>query len=181
VPAAIRAITLAFLALLATLLLPAVAGAQGNAGIDQYTETPPTADGESDGAAFGASGNGGGSGSGAEGEGGGGEPLPADTRDALESLGSDGAAAADIAEATAPSSGSGADGGERGGFEASRPTGEGSGGGSGDGIGGVVDALAGSDSEGLGVTLPLILLLSLLGVLGLVVSRSRTGDPRTPR
>jgi hypothetical protein len=180
VPAAIRAITLAFLA---TLLLPAaMAGAQGNAGIDQYTETPPSADGESDGAAFGASGNGGGSGSGAEGAGGGGEPLPADARDALESLGSDGVAAADIAEATAPAAGdSGKPGGDRGEFSTSGTTEEGSRDGSGDGIGGVVDALAGSDSEGLGFTLPLILLLSLLGVLGLVVSRNRAGDPRTPR
>ena len=177
-PASIRAFTLAFFAALAILLIPAaLAGAQGNAGIDQYTETPPAADGESDAAAFGSNGDGGSAG--ADGDDGGGRPLPPDARGELESLGADGVAAADIAEATAPASGGTAGSGDDGGFAASQSSSSGDeGSGSGDGVGGVIDALGGSGSDGLGIALPLILVLSLLGVAGFLVARGRVGDPR---
>jgi hypothetical protein len=178
VPASIRRITLAFFAVLAILLIPAAqAGAQGNAGIDQYTETPPAADGEGDAAAFGDAGGGGSSGAGDNDDGG--QPLPSDSRDDLESLGSDGVAAADIAEATAPESGSGGNGGDGNTVsvtESSSPASKDSG--SGDGVGGVIDALGGSGSDGLGIAFPLILVLSLLGVAGFLVARGRVGDPR---
>jgi hypothetical protein len=150
-------------ALLALAAVPGPALAQDNSAIDEYTENVPGAGGDRpsrdvDG------GTGGGSGS----------TLPPSSSEALASQGAAGAAAADLAQATAPAREAGGSGGGADGSTARER--------SGGGVPSVGDVLAevgrGSDSDGLGIVLPIILGSVLVGaLLFLLARRRRQGEP----
>ena len=209
------------LTLLATLVISAagaataIAATPNGSAIDQYQENIPGAAGDQpsdggNGAGNGGGGNshsgnggggggagGGGAGGGGAGGGGSGGPasLPSSTADQLQSDGTDGAAAAALAQQTAPpaadggghgngstggASGGGQTGGQSGGSSAggagSAATGSGSdqGGRSGAGhvLSAVVDGSSGDDG-GIGVALPIVLGATLLAAPLLLIARRR--------
>jgi len=171
--------------------LPVGASAQDNSAIDEYIEgvpegggeqpsdeqgggTPGSADG-TPGSADGTPGSADGTPGSADGES---TPLAPGTSQDLGSKGADGAAAAELAEATAPSHAR-----ERGGFPRERggsprnsstdpegglPS-----------VGDVVGGISGSGSGGLGAALPIILGVALLVALALVAARRFRGTEDT--
>ena len=162
----------ACLALLAA--CPALAGAQteappGVSEVDQYTETLPGPGGNEtlDHPDESTTGGGGGS------DGGGPEQpvLAPETVQELERLGPAGRATAELAESTVPGGDRGAD---RGSNRAPATGGDDSG--SPSGLGALVDALGGSQGEGMGIVLPLILLAVAGAGIGFAVLRSRAGQ-----
>jgi hypothetical protein len=165
-------VAISAVALLAT---PAVALGQslppGNSGVDQYTENLPGPGGDkpTDG------GNGGGGGGGDQGSGGGGGEagngeLSATEAQALSDQGPNGAAAAQLAEQTAPAKAKHA-------TRVEHPSGSDDEGG-GFSIGDTVSALTGSDSAGMGIFLPILLGATLLGAIALGAARMlRRGEP----
>ena len=189
---------LVLLALLAWVAVPVSASAQDNAGLGQYQENVPGAGGDApdqqggggQNPAGGGGANGGGSG-GSNGSGGGSQSgdVPQGTVDELQSLGDDGAAAAQAAIETSPAgtpTGSAANGGGGSGNGASAGAGSNTGSGSststgddsgsGDSGGGGIGELlgktvGGSDSGGMGPALPIILGIVVLGALGVLVAR----------
>ena len=162
--------------LLIAAVLPAAALAQGNSAIDQYTEQVPGAGGDKPSA--GGREDSGDSGGGAEGSG---QPLPDDISQALQARGSDGGAAAALAQATAPQEAEGLGPGSEGsngqgetGATATRP--ESSSGGrpsAGDVVGGVTGGDA--DRGGMGVWLSVILATTFLAAIVLGIARLRRG------
>lgn len=106
-----RGITLAIATLgIAVLALPAGAWGQGNSAADQYIENPPGVTGEGDpGSGSPGGGNSGGDPSGTGGESAGtpaeASPVPQSTIDELNASGSDGRAAASLAQQTSPGGG----------------------------------------------------------------------------
>lgn len=154
--------------------VPGTAFAQDNSAIDEYTENVPNAGGDERNEQAG-----GGSGGGGDGEEGS-NPLPQGTSEELQRKGSDGGAAAALAEATAPKgsaggerSDPGAAGGDRNGSstEPARSGGD-------DGVPSVSDVvvgLAGSDSDGMGIWLPILLGAALLAALGFLAVRRFRG------
>ena len=170
-----RTISIAIvLGLAVALVAPSFALAQGippdNSGADQYVEGVPGAGGDKPS----GGGGGGGAGNGVEGEDGSG--LSPAAQEALEAEGPAGAQVAEAVGATAPGKGGkGADGAKAQDSADSVQRGEDNDGGS--GIDDVVGSLTGSDSGGMGLALPAILLLTLLGALALaIVRRRRTPD-----
>lgn len=148
--------------------VPAMAMAQGNAGVDEYTETVPGAGGDK------PSMGGGGDGSG---ESSGGGPLTPSQVAALEEQGPDGAAAAGLAQSTGPDS-KGTPGGKEGesfaGTEA--PSGAPGSDTSGSGIPGAIGDLAGGSDSGMGLVLPIVLVAALLGAVAFVIARRGGGQ-----
>jgi hypothetical protein len=148
---------------------PALAGAQteappGVSEVDQYTETLPGPGGNEtlDRPDGGAAGGGDPDGGGPE------QPILApETVQELERLGPEGRATAELAATTAPR-------GDRGSNPALAAGGHDSG--SPSGVGALVDALSGSDGEGMGILLPLILLAVAAAGIGFAVLRSRAGQ-----
>jgi hypothetical protein len=166
----VRSLSLA-LVLTAVLALPASAVAlpEGNSGIEEYIENVPGAGGDRPSDGGGA--NGGGSGGDQPS---GGSPLSPDARAALEDQGGSGAAAADLAAATAPSpaelagggtNGRASSGGDGGDAAASARTGT--------GIDHVVGAAVGHPEGGMGIAFPIILAAVLLATVLGVVARHR--------
>ena len=172
------------LALVALLVLPATAVGKGrtlappgNSGVSQYVESVPTAGGGqpsnsvhpiTGAAGHSGSGRGGGPGSGAGGA------IPTATQRALNQQGADGRSAAALAVATAPRS-SGGQGGTTGGTESASsssatPHATGS-----SPVSSVFKALTGSSSSGagLGVLLPIILIVCALVLSVVAVVRRR--------
>ncbi len=154
--------TRALVALVAlALALPVAALAQapqtnappGNSAIDEYLETIPGATGSGRPRPPAASGKD--------------SVLTPAERRRLEQLGPDGKTLADAVERTAPAASS------KGSGKAAEPAGTGR-----SPIGGVVDALGGSDAGGggMGLALPAILLGSLLGAVALVLLRRRAAS-----
>jgi hypothetical protein len=156
------------------LLTPALASARGrtvappgNSAVNQYVESVPTASGGQPTGTIHAGGtNGSGPSNGPGGTAGG--ALPSATATALAHDGSDGAATAAVARATAPSRRHPA--GTH--SSAREPS---AGGGSGSPISAVVGALTGSSAQGgLGLLLPAILLLSAVGAAAIALWRRRS-------
>lgn len=133
----------------------------GNAGVDEYLETIPEADGNRPARPSGD---------------GGGEPqsaLDAQTRQDLEDLGADGAAAARLADEAARAAGDrpkGSGGTESAGSADSLD------GAGGSGLGAVLAQTVNSDDGGMGVALPILLLITLVGAAALLVIRRRGGQ-----
>lgn len=173
--------------LLASILAPALATAQGNSAGDQYDENVPNPGGEGNGG--GGSGNGGG---GNSGDGGSGNSLPPGVADDLAEQGDDGVAAAGLAaqgpdsDGTGDNDGDGSTGGkdsedsESGTASASPSDSSGS---SGSPVGEIAQAATGTDGDGggTGLLLPIVIGVALLGgVAYLIISRrggSGTPDP----
>jgi hypothetical protein len=161
----------AVLVALVIVALPAMASAQGGSGIDEYTEDVP----------------GGGGGTPSNDGNGGGAPLPGASQDALQEQGTDGAAAAELAESTGPGNGSGGGGGEGGGTGSdsgsgpagspTNPASTGGGDSSGSGIDDVVVELAGGSEDGMGILLPIILGSVLVAAVAFVLIRRGGGSP----
>jgi len=97
----------------------------------------------------------------------------------LEALGGDGAAAAALAEAGAGTTGEGKAQPTRAGgtpVQGKSSSNRGEDGGTGSSVGQVVgDLLGGSDSGGMGLALPLILLAALAALVGVALRRRRGG------
>lgn len=176
-----RFISYVLAAALFALAVPAFAQAQGNSGIDQYTEQPPSAGGNGNGGngGGGSGGSGGGGSSSNAGGSGAGSALPASSQQDLEQLGADGAAAAGLANETAPDGAKSSKSNENGG------DGENSSGGA-NGVALEADtesepaalagAIGGEDSDGLGIVLPIVLGISLLAAIAVMLIRRRTGS-----
>ncbi len=153
------------LAILAALALPGLAAGQGSGG-DAYSEDIPGAGGNQP-----SNGDNGANGSGGDS---GGSAVPSDTDSGLAAEGEDGAAAAELAQATKPdgsgtSATNGVDGtASSGGNAAAAPDSDNS------GIGAVVSDLAGGSDDGMGVLLPIILGSVLIAGAAFVYLR-RTG------
>ena len=151
-------------ALAITLLLPATAPAQDNSAIDEYIEALPGAGGDRDGSdqARNSSDNGG-------------ARLPASAADALEGEGPSGAAAAEVAQATAPEpSGKRRHAASRA-LEPDHEPADGS-----PSVGRVVGGtLSGSSSNGLGGVLPIILVIIPVAALALALVRRRRDNGDT--
>jgi hypothetical protein len=162
------------LTLTALLMLPALAQAKahhnsGNSAGDEYSENVPGAGGDHQG----SGGSGGGPGSGSS--------LPPGTTQALQEQGSAGAGAANFANSTGPKAAKKAAHVQASGKNGSGSTsGSDSGSGSGGGLGDVVKQVAGagnsSDSDGMGIALPIILGASILGALAFLLARRRGGS-----
>ena len=144
---------IALLAIAAFAALPSVAGAQGgNTAVEGYVEQLPKgggddqADDTSNASALGEDG-----------------PLtPTEVAD-LESVGgADGAAAAQLAQSTAPERQDGASGGPAEPAQASDS-----------GLAEVVGDVAGGDDSGVGLLLPLVLVAAVIGAIAFVVVRRR--------
>ena len=160
-----RKLTATLLTAFAIALAPASAAwaGSGNASVDQYTEHVPTA------------GGGGGSGGGGSGQ----SSIPQSTQQSLDTQGAAGQAAANLAESSAPSapvkrdSKAGNSGhGQRSRVDAVGTSSPGSSGG--DAIG---QAVKGDSDGGLGVLLPIILVVSVLGAVAIVAARRRGAGP----
>ena len=155
-------------AILASALLaaPATVRAQdslppGNSGVDQYTENVPGPGGDKPTNPGGGGGSGGG--------GGGNGELSTAEAQALTDQGPNGAAAAALAEETAPPKATDAD------SVARRSGGDD---GNGFSVDDVFSALTGSDSAGMGVFLPILLGASLLAAIAVGAARLlRRGEP----
>jgi hypothetical protein len=149
-----RVLTIVLAAALVAVVAPSMALGQSNAGIDEYTEEVPGAGG----------------GNPTHGGGGGGEdpstggPLSPAEVSSLEELGADGAAAAELAQASGPRD----DGGTPG--VAASPDDS-------SGVADVVGDLAGDSDEGIGIMLPVVLALTLLAAVGFVLVRRHGGRP----
>lgn len=141
-----------------------------NSGVDQYTENVPGAGGDEPSSQIGSGGGAGSNGGG----GGGGSRLPPRVAHEFGHAGSDGAAAASLAEATAP------DGADAAGVDSARG-GNRSRASSGGGVGGIVGTgvgAASTGSYGMGIALPIILAATLVAALGFLLSRRRhPGQP----
>jgi hypothetical protein len=143
--------------------------ADDNSSVDQYLEDVPS-----------AAGDGGGEGGQGEDSNEGSASLPQEVSDEFEEAGSDGAAAAELAEATAPAGG---------GDAAGAPTGSGSAADRAEGhaeetAAGQPDAAApssavdesGDDSGGMSVVLPILLGLTVLAAAAYLLMRNRAPD-----
>lgn len=160
--------------------------AQGNSAVDQYQENIPDASGNVD-SGNGSSGSGsGGSGSGSSGSSSASTPVPESTVDELEQSGDDGAAAAALAQETAPESG-GTDGDKSNGDKSNGDRKSSS-----DDSQDETSAVAGSDkpppsqgesagasdSGGIGLALPIIFGVALIVALLIFLARRRlSGEP----
>lgn len=159
------------LAVLALLALPGatVAHAQGNAAVDEYSESTPGGGGNKPS----NSGSGSGSSSGDASSG----PLTSAQIAALEAQGRDGAAAAALAQSTGPDGkgqnreGAGSAGLTGGGGAANEPTQAQDSGGP--GITEAIGDLAGGSDSGMGPVLPIVLIAAVMGSLAFVVVRRR--------
>lgn len=186
------------LALIAVLVLPASAAARGgtrtiappgNSGVSQYVETIPTAHGGRPTSSVHKGGSGsahsqGGGGSGTSGGGGsaGGGTISSSTQRALDSQGAAGRAAAAFIQATAPSGvhttkqgpGGGGNGAGAGGARAGSNNADASAGNGPSPANSVFHALTGSSSSGgLGSILPIVLVVSSLGLSTLAILRRK--------
>jgi hypothetical protein len=132
----------------------------GNSGVNQYSETLPGAGGDQP-----SSDPGGGGGAGNRGS-----SLSPKAKRALEEQGPTGAAVAGLASRTAPQIARSGDIG-RGRDSAGSSDGKSA-------FGAGVDQLAG-DSGGMGIALPIILLLSLIGAIAVFVLRRRNEQGQT--
>jgi len=181
-------------AVLAAMTAPiSIASAQAppGAGVGEYTENIPGAGGDQSNGGGGANqgGSGGGANQGGSGGAGGGDDsapgtvtgasLPPAVVDEFQQQGANGAAAAELAQSTSPS-GSKPGGGEssgNGGGEVAPGGGQG-------GVAGVVESLVGdnasSQSDGIGVALPIILGSALLGAFLFSLARRRGLGPGSP-
>lgn len=155
------------LGILIILLIPAAAGARvrtvappGNSAVNQYVESVPTAGGGRPTGTIHAGGSAGSGGSG---------PVAPSTQHALAQQGADGLAASALARATAPAAGarpsnrasSTGSSGASGAGTHSMPR---AGGGGSSGVAAVLKTLTGSSSHGgLGLLLPLILIVTAIG------------------
>lgn len=151
------------LVVVALLVIPGTATAQGpggNAGVDEYTETVPAGGGSN------PSSDPGGGGSGGSGE----DALTPAQVAALEEQGPDGAAAAQLAQSTGPDRASDQRSGDNSGGVSTQPSGE-------SGIVGALGDAADGSESGMGVALPIILGVALLGALGFLVARRSGGTP----
>jgi hypothetical protein len=162
-------VTIASLAILALLVVPGVAAAQGagNGGADEYTEIFPGAGGNH------PSNTGGGGGEPGEPSGGG--SLTPSQIAALEAQGSDGAAAAALAQSTGPDANRGA-GGASNGAAAGDANGSPADDSGGSGIPQVIGDLAGGSDDGMGPVLPIILVAAAIGALGFLIVRRGGGQ-----
>jgi len=157
-------------ALIATLAHTAAAAAQatlppGDSGVDEYVEGVPGPKGQVPSSKVG------------KGKGDGEQALPPRVLRQLEALGEDGRAAAELAQATAPSRADRAS--ARKGRDGAGGS-SGSAGGESDGSGGsaiseVVGKLIGGGEGGMGWALPLILLVTVLSAIAVVVARRSRG------
>lgn len=150
-----RAITILTAAALVAASLPALAMAQGNGGVDEYEEVLPNPGGGNDSDA-------GDSGDDSSG------PLTPEQVSALEEQGSDGAAAAALAQESGGAGNAGS---------AGEPTDTSSAAPSSDddsGVAGVVGDLASGSDDGMGIVLPIVLVVvAVAAVAFFIVRRSR--------
>jgi hypothetical protein len=153
--------------LAAVIALPATSAAQDNSAIDEYTESLPspgeeTPSHEPD--------EGAGAGSGGSGGSGGEAQLPPSSSEALAGEGAAGEAAASLAQATAPEGAGTPAGGEDSKGSAGERSSDG-----GEAVTGVFDAVTGgsSDSDGLGIWLPVLLGATLLAAIAIGIVRRR--------
>jgi hypothetical protein len=160
-----RKISIAIGSLLILSLASSAGAAQvappGNSGVNQYSETLPGAGGDqpsSDSGGGGAEGNQGSS-------------LSPKAQRALQEHGPTGAAVAGLASQTAPQV---ANSGAQNRSHDSRESG-----GGGSALGAGVDQLSGSETSGMGVALPIIILLSLIGAIAVFVLRRRNEQGHT--
>jgi len=167
------------LVVVAMLALPSVttAQAQGNAGVDEYTEDVPGGGGnQPSGENGGSSGENGGSGATSDGG-----PLTSAQVAALEAQGKDGESAAALAQSTGPDlkggkPGKGETNGQAGaGTEAGASPTEPDSGGS--GIGDAVGDLVNGPDSGMGVLLPIILGLTLIAAVAFFLIRRKGRSP----
>lgn len=171
-----RVSILAIIGLLA-LAAPAAASHQAippdNSGAGQYTENVPDAGGDKPSDQLVAGGGSDGSGSGGA--------LPPGAEDALDSLASQGplgAAAAGLARAGAEPSASDRGQGGPGGPAGSPRTGS-AGEDEGSVLGELFGQLTGSDSDGMGIALPILLALSVVAAVLIVLARQRRRTERS--
>ena len=156
---------------LTLLALPGAALAQGGAAGDQYTEqVPNAAGGNGSGGGGDLDGSAAGTGSGSGSGGGNGAPLGSATVDRFNKGGADGNAAADLAGKTAPDSAALNDSAAQAQAGSTADTGS---------VFGASGDSAGSD-DGMGIWLPIILALVLLGGLGYAWKRRRDDSSGTP-
>jgi hypothetical protein len=130
----------------------ALAGGNGPAAGEEYILDIPGADGDDSGSPAGSSPDSG-------------SALPAGTEDELLQQGSDGAKAAELARETDPNGAGGSGGGPTDGDQGVADGGS--------GIGDVVADLASGSDSGMGLFLPIVLVLALGGALALIVWRRR--------
>ena len=148
-----RSVTILVALAFASAALPSAALGQGNAGVDEYVEELPGAGGGNPG----KGGDDPGSGS-----------LPPAAVASLEDLGSDGAAAAALAQGSGP-----AGDGTR---NANRP--DPSQRDDGSGIAGdIAGTLTGSSESGMGIALPIVLVAALVAALAFLLVRHSRGRP----
>ena len=155
-----RVVTVLAAAALAALALPSLAMAQGNSGVDEYEEVLPSPGGEGNDSDSGQPGADDSSG-----------PLTPEQVAALEEEGADGEAAA------APAQGNGADRDTGSGGDSANTTPAGSGADDDSGVAGVVGDLASGSDDGMGVVLPIVLVVAALAAIAFfaVRRRGRTG------
>lgn len=183
IPRTAASIAAAITAALLLVLVPAANAAcsddtvpGGNSEADQYVETVPGSCGDRDPGGGGSDGagdesSGGGRGSGA---------LPERVAEELEGFGPDGAAAASVARETAPSAGDSGREPENGAAReqtAAGPPSSASGGPSvpeGSAVEGLAGVAEGEAEGGLGVGLPIVLAVLLLGALGFAAFKRRS-------
>ena len=132
----------------------ALAGGNGPAAGEEYILDIPGANGNDPGSPAGTSPDSG-------------SALPTGTEDELLQEGADGAEAAELARETDPGGGGQTNGGSSDGDQAVTGVDDGS------GIGDVVADLASGSDSGMGLFLPIVLVLALGGALALVVWRRR--------
>ena len=160
-----RAIPILILTLLLVGLPAGNATGQDNGGIDQYTEQVPGGAGEEPSS---------GSGdpvTGAD-QAGGGTSLPDDVIEEFESAGSDGTAAAELAQSVGSPERPGRERSSRRGDPGSGPSDPSSGGDG--GVGRVISEVVDPGDSGLGIALPIILGGALLAALALGIARIRS-------
>jgi hypothetical protein len=154
-----------------------------NSAVDEYTENVPGAGGDKPsqdvgGGSGGGAAGGGGSSDGGSGGSDSGGALPADTSSELEQAGAQGAAAADLAQATAPNDKQPRDAGKAGGSSGKDDAAVGSTAGD-RGSQGITPAASssGDDDGGIGIGLPIALVAIAAAGAAVLVLRRRVGEP----
>lgn len=156
-------LTITFVAIAAMVLAPAALAQKppDNGAVDEYTEGVPGSGGETPSGS--SSGSGGASGSDSSGS-----AVSPSNIEALESHGEDGAAAATLAQATAPDGAGKSPEGQKAGSDATSPA---VGAAEPGGLSAAVETVTGDGSSGMGILLPILLGAIAVGVMALALRR----------